>query len=118
MLYDPKWEVKTDPFTLDSLIAWLEKQPADGTYCYDSNGCCILAQYFTAMGFKNVAIGSVKFYHGLLPRAPLPRANEEFPVEFNDIAQSATRTFPFKKWGMNRHTFGAALARARHLAAT
>jgi hypothetical protein len=27
MLYDPKWEAKTtDPFTLESLIAWLEKQ--------------------------------------------------------------------------------------------
>ena len=35
MLYDPKWEkpeVKADPFSLDALIAWLEKQPANGTY--------------------------------------------------------------------------------------
>lgn len=31
MLYDPKWEqqTKTDPYSLDNLIAWLEQQPAE-----------------------------------------------------------------------------------------
>ncbi len=31
MLYDPKWEVKADPFSLENLIAWLENQPTRPT---------------------------------------------------------------------------------------
>lgn len=48
MLYDPKWEVevKADPFSLESLIAWLEKQPADREYNWASIDECMCAQYF------------------------------------------------------------------------
>lgn len=52
MLYDPKWEVKTKPdvFSLESLIAWLEKQPADEVYDYmNCHGACLLDQYGAAM---------------------------------------------------------------------
>jgi hypothetical protein len=49
MLYDPKWEkpeVKADPFTLESLIAWLEtKDPSETYNWHDCNGRCLLAQY-------------------------------------------------------------------------
>ncbi len=53
MLYDQKWqqETKANPFTLESLIAWLEKQPADTTYCFwDYSGHCLLSSYLSAMG--------------------------------------------------------------------
>jgi hypothetical protein len=47
MLYDPKWEIeiKADPFSLDSLIAWLEKQPANETYAWHCQGQCMLGQW-------------------------------------------------------------------------
>lgn len=50
MLYDPKWEVKADPFTLKGLIAWLEQQPPEKTYCfYDYTGECLLDQYLASV---------------------------------------------------------------------
>ena len=69
MLYDPKWEgeVKADPFKIESLVAWLEKQPADEQYCYLSNGECLLAQYFTAAGFENVRMWTYGFWQGPMP---------------------------------------------------
>jgi hypothetical protein len=53
MLYDPKGEVevKADPLTLESLIAWLEKMPPDDTYDYwCTNGSCLYGQYTHAHG--------------------------------------------------------------------
>lgn len=53
MLYDPKWEkpeVKADPFKLESLIAWLEKQPAAATYNYTHSSECLVAQYLQDNG--------------------------------------------------------------------
>jgi hypothetical protein len=99
MLYDPKWEQKTEtkanPFKLETLIAWLEKQPADEGYEYDCNGHCLLAQYFTAMGFTHVYVGSTGFYHGDdSERAEMPRAFDKIAVK-------------------SPSTFGAALERAR-----
>jgi hypothetical protein len=95
MLYDPKWEQKTkaDPFSLDSLIAWLEQQPAENRYCYADNGKCLLGRYFTAKGFKAVNVWSsgVSYQGG----------DAGLPPHFNDIAVYTP------------HTFGAALERAR-----
>ena len=31
--------------TLEHLISWLEKQPADTAYCFTDNSACVLAQY-------------------------------------------------------------------------
>lgn len=48
MLYDPKWqkpEVKADPLSLTGLIAWLEKQPPEGKYCYSKWNDCLLSQW-------------------------------------------------------------------------
>jgi len=55
MLYDPKWEIqiKADPFSLDSLIAWLEKQPADKSYQFCDSSSCLIAQYLKAHGVKH-----------------------------------------------------------------
>lgn len=46
MLYDKRWdkpEVNADPFSVDSLVAWLEKQPAAKVYCY-ADGNAIVPQ--------------------------------------------------------------------------
>ena len=54
MLYDPKWEAptetKADPFSLESLIAWLEKQPAECSYDWQFIPNCLLGQWARAMG--------------------------------------------------------------------
>jgi hypothetical protein len=98
MLYDPKWEVqvKADPFSLESLIVWLEKQPAEKQYCYGDNGRCLLADYFTSVGYENVSVGACDFHHG-----PNLEMTAKFSDDFSDIAVN-------RPW-----TFGAALERAR-----
>lgn len=103
MLYDPKWEKPAeqkvaDPMSLASLIAWLERQPARKTYNYICNGHCLLAQYFTAMGYQNIVMLSRQFIHG---RDTLV----DLPPHFNSIAINEPRTF------------GGALRRARKFAA-
>jgi hypothetical protein len=56
MLYDKRWgETKVDPFNLDNLIAWLEKQPADMSYVYTNPCGCVLAQYFQQYGYRRVS---------------------------------------------------------------
>ena len=45
MLYDPKWEVKADPFSLADFIAWLETQPADERYDWHDVHGCACARY-------------------------------------------------------------------------
>jgi len=55
MLYDPKWEVevKADPLTLDSLIAWLERMPAGDSYDYENClGQCLYGLYMASHGVK------------------------------------------------------------------
>ena len=98
MLYDPKWEVevKADPFKLDTLIAWAERQPAEQEYDFWCNQC-YLGQYFEAHGFqiKAIGTGTVTF---------VGQDTVKLPPYFNMIAQAEPRTF------------GAALARARRVA--
>ena len=54
MLYNKNWEkthIKADPFSLENLIAWLEKQPAQKEYDYlNCEGYCLIGQYLTAHG--------------------------------------------------------------------
>jgi hypothetical protein len=101
MLYNPKWEVKADPFSLRSLIAWLETQPADETYCYMDNGHCLVAQYLESHGYRNLGVDRRGFYYSVgVGRA---RAWQDLPPVLNDIALRGL------------HTFGAALERARSL---
>jgi hypothetical protein len=89
MFYDPtcKPEVKADPFSLESLIAWLEKQPAGDVYCWSDTEQCLLGQWARAMGVpeKEVANKSTEL---------------DTCAPFDDIALLS----PF--------TFGAALERA------
>ena len=50
MLYDPKWETKTNPLTVESFISWLEKQPADGEYSFLNCKECAIGQYAKSVG--------------------------------------------------------------------
>ena len=86
MLYDPKWEA--DRFTLESLIAWLEKQPARRTYIAMLPKLCLLGQFATAMGH------------------PEP-GRKSFALEMDPGFSEVALVRP--------HTFGAALERARRL---
>lgn len=99
MLYDKRWDkqIKADPLTIESLIAWLEKRDPKATYRYeDCEGGCLYGQYMAAMGFpwleacgksNNTAIGAFE------------------SQVYYDVASEKPRTF------------GAALERARKLAA-
>lgn len=57
MLYDPKWEQKIKPevFSLTGLIAWLETQPAEGTYNWRNIYGCLACNYLRAMGHPSPA---------------------------------------------------------------
>lgn len=107
MLYDKRWEKKVagdegispEIFSLDGLIAWLEKQPADEIYCYTSPDGCLLAKYFSACGLVN-------------PLVSRNRVCTEYKF-------STDRSFPEDMWRLakdGKHTFGAALSRARKIA--
>jgi hypothetical protein len=94
MLYDKRWDKQLetrDPFTLESLIAWLEKQPANKVYCYGDLGSCLAARYNASIGRRySVAI------------LPLKSSDDKtFDEKLERIAV------------MGPHTFGAALERAR-----
>lgn len=99
MLYSPNWdkqsETKVDPFKLETLIAWLEKQPGDRRYDYTCSGRCLLAQYFTAMGFEDINVQPGFFF------TKKDSATYEFPRTFERVAIE------------DKLTFGAALLRAR-----
>lgn len=102
MLYDPNWEVKTkaDPFTLTSLIGWLEKQPLNKSYGYFNLRHCVMAEYFRAQGYRWVLMGGGEFNHGFLWIL-----RKRLPDTFIKIAVRWPRTY------------GAALERAREFAA-
>lgn len=102
MLYNPDWnKTKANPFALDTLIAWAEKQPPEAHYDYKNCLHCYLAQYFLAQGFQRVELSKniVKSWDkGLI--LSLPRS-DILPQLFNWIAEEVP------------HTFGAAAERAR-----
>jgi hypothetical protein len=106
MLYDPKWEqqTKADPLKIETLIAWLEKQRPSARYNYECTGRCLLALYFQDMGFTNICVGPNSLSHGT------PRVRIKLPEQFDAIAIGPCS-------GPDDWTFGAALGRARKLAA-
>jgi hypothetical protein len=57
MFYDPKWSAaKPDVMSVEGLIHWLEKQPAEMDYSYLSVTDCLLARYFKACGYWGVNV--------------------------------------------------------------
>jgi hypothetical protein len=103
MLFDPKWQLRHDPFSVASLIAWLERRNPLDDYCYSSTGECLLARYFAECGFNNVIMAAHFFYH--FPHRGGAYETMPLPPHFNDIAKGKVRTF------------GAALKRARAIEA-
>lgn len=102
MLYDTKWDqkTKTDPFSLESLIAWLEKQPAEKAYDYCDPWNCLLCQYFAAMGFEDVRVSE--------NHLSASSGEYEFSRVFNWDIANCNHTAD--------ETFGRALMRARKIA--
>ncbi|HWV44071.1 hypothetical protein [Pseudorhodoplanes sp.] len=105
--FEQNTETKPDPFKLETLIAWLEKQPADTPYNYECKEHCLLAQYFCALGYRVQSMGPFSFW--------TDTGNFGLPDGFNDVAVggedyvSGSNPIEFY-W-----TFGAALERARKL---
>jgi hypothetical protein len=96
MLWNKDWEkthIKADPFSLESLIAWVEKQPADTSYNWDSCEDCLVGQYVRAVTGSDSPSGEV-IYRELFP---------DLDTYFAVCAEAP--------W-----TFGAALDRARRIA--
>lgn len=55
MLYNEstgKPKAQADVFSLESLIAWLEKQPADTEYDWYNVHGCLMCAYFKAHGYE------------------------------------------------------------------
>lgn len=87
-------EAKADPFSLDALIAWLEKQPANQSYDWSRAGECLLGQWCKFNGLEGVAAREKSIILG-------------GAVNFSDpIYQAALGS-------LHECTFGAALERAR-----
>jgi hypothetical protein len=85
-----------DVMSTESLVAWLETMPADGTYEFSNTRTpCLQAQYFEAMGTPTRLLGntSVMFRDGIR-RGPISKAFQV--TAFN-----------------HPRTFGAALERAK-----
>lgn len=98
MLYNEAWDkpTKADPFELGTLIAWLEKQPADGAYDYRECDECMFWHYFKSHGLPLSSVGP-----GYYRLSPNICQTHDLPEHFEDIAWQSP-------W-----TYGAALARAR-----
>lgn len=102
MLYDKRWDAKVetnvDVLKLETLIAWLEKQPATEKYDYNNcNGRCLYGQYLT--------------HHGVSWKEELKHTKLGDPrSDFRDYVYEHVACE--KPW-----TFGAALDRARKLLA-
>lgn len=95
MFFDPtcKPEVRADPFTLESLIAWLEKQSPHTRYnWHNCDGKCLIAVYGFAMGIDRLD-------------ADCPGIDKIFGEGENSKYAEVCGTLPF--------TYGAALDRAR-----
>lgn len=91
MLFDPKWEVKSDVdiYALPTLIAWAEKQPASKWYDYwNCLGGCFIGEYLVSFGAYD------------------RQAVERLDRATNWLIDVASP---------QPHTFGAALSRARAL---
>ena len=90
--------------TLQNMIAWLKKQDPKKEYSYISPGNCMLAQYFTAMGYENVTVNCYEIRYtvnGKGKKTPNPTSFEEIAVRYDSV--------------LYRRTFGGALKRAERV---
>lgn len=102
--------VRLDPFSLESLIAWLEKQDGDAEYCWFGRGHCLYAQYALAMG-----LGKSQFTFNLIAFGN---------SAYNNLIAGMREKYdsgagePFNLAFPSPHTFSAALSRARNALAS
>lgn len=96
-------ETQADPFTLASLIAWLERQPLDTGYEFvDCHGKCLIGLYIASQGVPwNSPIEGAPSYTEICRKMFGVYPGGNIPI------QSVASEHPM--------TFGAALARARKL---
>lgn len=97
MLYNKRWdkpEVKADPFSLESFVAWAERQQADESYCFTNFGGCLFAKWFKSINENSRHVAGYRYQVGGYEK------NFE-QMGMRDIAL------------LEPHTFGAALDRAR-----
>lgn len=85
-----------NPLSLEGLIAWLEKQPAETTYHYMNTDDCLFCRYLRVCGFPLNSMGGDYWRDNDGNKHALPKELQEVPL-------GAT-------------TYGAALERARQLA--
>jgi hypothetical protein len=87
---------------LAGLIAWLETQDPNTRYNYADCGDCLLARYFTAMGYRGVHCGSSQFTYQPYRFLPFYHSTALIPAKMNEVA---VRT--------RNRTYGVVLKRAR-----
>lgn len=91
-------ETPADPFTLESLVRWLERQPADERYCFLKNGGCAFFHYAQSCGLPVKRVGG-RYWRDL------KNETHDFPANIPLLA------------ALTPHTYGAMLDRARALLA-
>lgn len=85
--------LEADPFSLEALVAWLEKQSRGLNYNYRCGDHCLIAQYLKSTGHGDCLLGGSFWYDQ-------NNIRHDLPERINRIAVS-------KPW-----TLGAALQRA------
>jgi hypothetical protein len=100
MLYNPSWklEIKSDPFSLESLIAWLEKQPGERFYDFYDVHNCMLGQWVRSVDKKARSMDSVT-------------DSATYNVRGREV--NLRPLYDIANGGKQFDTFGAALKRAR-----
>ena len=105
MLYDEKRfdPARADPWSLESLVGWLELQPANESYSYCDGQRCLLARYLRWAG---VADGPSYVTASAFDKMSADGTwiSRPLPAGFNAVAQGDSFVV--------RHTYGAALTRA------
>jgi hypothetical protein len=92
-----------DVMSINSLVAWLEKKPAEGTYSYINGARCLIAQYLQENGFPEARVSAHTY------RKHSGGENQKLPKEFHEIAIGGPNTNNV----IGPTTFGAALNRAK-----
>lgn len=98
MPYDKRWdrtETKPDVFSLEGLVGWLEKQPAETAYEWFRPEGCLVCKYLQAV------TGAEQPWY--MPQYPDKQYHEVFPTHDLYLMVGGSRPW----------IFGAALTRAR-----
>jgi len=102
MLYNQDWDKPKTAFaTVDDLIAWLEKRPADTTYDWKSSTDCLLCRY----------AGKTSYLESIISMHAANRDLDYATLVY--IAKGAPVGPVFVGDGAKAWTYGAALERAR-----